>query len=141
MTIRSAEAVWHGTLREGNGVMRMQSGSYEGPFTFASRFEEGEGTNPEELIAAAHAGCYSMALSADLGRAGHVATRVNTTAKVHLGPVDGKPTVHTIELFCEAEVPGLEDNAFQEIAAGTKQNCPISRLLAAAEIKLEAKLV
>ncbi len=141
MTVRSAEAVWNGTLREGNGVMKMQSGSYEGPFTFASRFEEGEGTNPEELVAAAHAGCYSMALSADLGRAGHAATRVHTTARVHLGPVDGKPTVHTIELFCEAEVPGLEDDAFQEIAAGTKQNCPISRLLAAAEIKLEAKLV
>ena len=141
MTVRSAEAAWHGTLREGNGVMKMQSGSYEGSFTFASRFEEGKGTNPEELVAAAHAGCYSMALSADLGRAGHTATRVNTTAKVHLGPVDGKPTVHTIELFCEAEVPGLDEDAFQEIAAGTKQNCPISRLLAAADITLEAKLV
>ena len=141
MTIRSAEAVWNGTLKDGNGVMKMRSGSYEGPFTFASRFEEGEGTNPEELVAAAHAGCYSMALSADLGRAGHTAKRISTTARVHLGPVDGKPTVHTIELSCEAEVPGLDDAAFQEIAAGTKQNCPISRLLAAAEIKLDAKLV
>ncbi|MCB8945683.1 MAG: OsmC family protein [Ardenticatenaceae bacterium] len=141
MTVRSAEAVWNGTLREGNGVMKMKSGAYEGPYTFASRFEEGEGTNPEELVAAAHAGCFSMALSADLGRAGHTAGRISTTAKVHLGPVDGKPTVHTIELFCEAEVPNLDDEAFQTIAAGTKQNCPISRLLAAAEIKLEAKLV
>ena len=141
MTTRSAEAVWNGTLREGNGLMKMRSGSYEGPFTFASRFEEGEGTNPEELIAAAHAGCYSMALSGDLGRAGHTPTRINTTAKVHLGPVDGKPTVHTIELFSEAEVPGIDEATFQKIANGAKQNCPISRLVAAADIKLEAKLV
>lgn len=141
MPVRTADAVWNGTLREGNGTMKMMSGSYEGPFTFASRFEEGQGTNPEELVAAAHAGCYSMALSADLGRNEFTATRIQTTAKVHLGPVDGKPTVHTIELFCEAEVPGISEEKFQEIAAGTKQNCPISRLLAAAEIKLEAKLV
>lgn len=141
MTTRSAEAVWNGTLREGNGVMKMKSGAYEGAYTFASRFEEGDGTNPEELVAAAHAGCFSMALSADLGRAGHNAERISTTAKVHLGPVDGKPTVHTIELICEATVPGLDEATFQEIANSAKQNCPISRLLAAADIKLEAKLV
>ena len=141
MPVRTADAVWNGTLREGNGTMKMMSGAYEGPFTFASRFEEGKGTNPEELVAAAHAGCYSMALSADLGRNEFTATRIQTTAKVHLGPVDGKPTVHTIELFSEAEVPGIDEATFQEIANGTKQNCPISRLLAAADIKLEAKLV
>lgn len=141
MATRSAEAVWNGTLREGNGVMKMRSGSYEGPFTFASRFEEGDGTNPEELVAAAHAGCFSMALSADLVRAGYTPNRISTTAKVHLGPVDGKPTVHTIELITEANVPNIEDAAFQEIAQGTKQNCPISRLVTGAEIKVDAKLV
>jgi osmotically inducible protein OsmC len=121
--------------------MKMRSGSYEGPFTFASRFEEGDGTNPEELVAAAHAGCFSMALSADLGRAGFTPNRVQTTAKVHLGPKDGKPTVHTIELHTEAEVPGIDEAKFQEIASGTKENCPISRLVTGADIKLEAKLV
>jgi osmotically inducible protein OsmC len=142
MPKRTADARWNGSLQEGNGTMRMASGAYEGPYTFQSRFEEGEGTNPEELIAAAHAGCFSMALSGDLGRAGHEAETVETTATVHLELGDGPPTVARIVLDTRARVPGIEDSEFQQIAEGAKQNCPISRALAAVEtIEVNAELV
>ena len=142
MPKRTASAVWNGSLTEGNGTMRMGSGAYEGPYSFQSRFEEGDGTNPEELIAAAHAGCFSMAFSNELAKAGHTPTRVATKATVHLGP-DPAGGVHIgkIELSCEAQVPGIDNAKFQEIAAGAKKNCPISKLLAAAEIVLDAKLM
>ena len=120
--------------------MKLAGGAYEGPYSFASRFEEGAGTNPEELIAAAHAGCYSMAFSNELAKAGHTPTSVSTTAKVHLDTTDAGPTVTTIDLVCVAEVPGIDNAKFQEIAAGAKEGCPISRLLAAAEITLDATL-
>jgi lipoyl-dependent peroxiredoxin len=142
MPKRTANAVWNGSLEEGNGTMRMRSGAYEGPYTFQSRFKEGEGTNPEELIAAAHAGCFSMALSGDLGRAGYEPETVETTATVHLEMGDGPPTVARIVLDTQARVPGIEAGEFQELAEGAKRNCPISRALAAVPaIEVNAELV
>ena len=138
MTTRTSSALWKGTLKEGAGSMKLASGAYEGPFTFASRFETGKGTNPEELIAAAHAGCYSMFLSALLSGAGFTPTSIATTATVHL--TEG-PTISLIELNSEAVVPGLSEELFQEKAAEAKQKCPVSKVLAGAEIKLNAKLV
>ena len=142
MPKRTANARWDGSLQEGQGTMRMASGAYEGPYSFQSRFEEGDGTNPEELIAAAHAGCFSMALSADLGRAGHDAETVETTATVHLDKVEGGFGITRIVLDTRARVPGIEDDEFQRIAAGTKDNCPVSQALAAVEtIEVKAELV
>jgi osmotically inducible protein OsmC len=141
MPKRTADARWEGSLQEGHGTMHMASGSYEGPFSFQSRFEEGDGTNPEELIAAAHAGCFSMALSAELGRAGHEAERVETTATVHLDKVDEGFGITRIELDTRATVPGLDDDDFQRVAEGAKQNCPVSKALAAVDsIELNAQL-
>ena len=141
MPIRTSDATWNGDLPKGNGTMRLGSGLYEGPYTFASRFEEGKGSNPEELIGAAHAGCYSMFLAAILSKDGYVPNSVNTTAKVHIGTVDGAPTIHTIELICEADVPGIDDATFQEYAQNAKAGCPVSKALAAVEnITLEASL-
>ena len=139
MAVRKANAVWDGTLKEGKGVMKF--GSFEGPFSFASRFEEGPGTNPEELIGAAHAGCFSMALSAGLGNAGYTAERVATTAKVHLGKVNDQMRITKIELDCEAKVPGIAQDEFMAIAEATKTGCPVSAALASVEIALDAKLV
>jgi osmotically inducible protein OsmC len=142
MPKRTASAVWNGSLQEGDGTMRMASGAYEGPYTFQSRFQEADGTNPEELIAAAHAGCFSMALSGDLGRAGYEPESVETTATVHLELGDGPPTIARIVLDTRARVPGIEDDEFQGIAEGTKQNCPVSRALAAVpSIEVNAGLV
>lgn len=138
MSIRTSSAEWKGTLREGAGTMKIGKGAYEGPFTYASRFESGAGTNPEELIGAAHAGCFSMFLSALLTKAGFTPTRISTTAAVHL--TEG-PTISLIELTTEAEVPGLDNAAFQEHALAAKAGCPVSKVLAGAEIKLVAKLV
>jgi lipoyl-dependent peroxiredoxin len=142
MPTRTAEARWDGTLQEGNGTMRMASGAYEGPYSFESRFEEGEGTNPEELIAAAHAGCFSMALSAELGRAGHSAESVETTATVHLDKVEAGFAIKRIELKTQARVPGISDDEFQQVAEGAKVGCPVSQALAAVgSIELRASLV
>ena len=121
--------------------MRLGSGAYEGPFSFLSRFESGSGTNPEELIGAALAGCFSMALSANLEKAGHPANRVSTTANVKLEMVDGKPTITTIDLQNESSVPGIDEQAFQQQAEATKSGCPVSRALTGAKITLNAKLV
>jgi lipoyl-dependent peroxiredoxin len=140
MPVRHAQAEWQGTLREGSGRMSLSSGAYQGPYSFSSRFEEGEGTNPEELIGAAHAGCFSMAFSADLTKAGYSPRKISTRAEVHLDKVDEKQTVTRIHLVTEAEIPGIEENAFLEIAQGAKENCPISRLLKGAEITLEVTL-
>jgi lipoyl-dependent peroxiredoxin len=142
MPKRTANAVWNGSLQEGEGTMRMASGAYEGPYSFQSRFQEGDGTNPEELIAAAHAGCFSMALSGDLGRAGHEVESVETTATVHLELGDGPPTIARIVLDTRARVPGIEADEFEGIAEGAKQNCPVSRALAAVpSIEVNAELV
>jgi osmotically inducible protein OsmC len=142
MPKRTADARWEGSLQEGHGTMRMTSGSYEGPYSFQSRFQEGDGTNPEELIAAAHAGCFSMALSAELGRAGHQAESVDTTAVVHLDKVGEGFGITRIELDTHARVPGIEDDEFQQIADAAKKGCPVSQALAAVEnIDLKAQLV
>lgn len=138
--IREARARWEGDLREGEGTMAFGSGAFEGQYSFRSRFENGTGTNPEELIGAAHAGCFSMALSNMLAQAGHVPTRVETTARVHLEPVDGKQTIRRIELICEADVPGIEADEFQKIASEAKSGCPVSRALTGVDISLEASL-
>jgi osmotically inducible protein OsmC len=141
MPTRTSDATWNGNLQKGNGTMRLGSGLCEGPYTFASRFEEGKGSNPEELIAAAHAGCYSMFLAAILAADDYVPNSVNTSAKVHIGTVDGAPTIHTIELICEADVSGIDDATFQEYAKNAKAGCPVSKALAAVNsITLEANL-
>lgn len=141
MSTRKANAVWEGTLKDGSGMMRLGSGAYEGRYTFASRFEEGDGSNPEELIGAALAGCFSMALSGDLTRAGFTPTRIQTEAQVHLDRVDGKPTITRIDLTTRAEVSGIDAETFKEFAQGAKTGCPISRALAVKEINLDAALV
>jgi lipoyl-dependent peroxiredoxin len=141
MPERTASAVWNGSLTEGNGTMRMGSGAYEGPYSFQSRFEEGDGTNPEELIAAAHAGCFSMALSGELGKAGHDVDTVETDATVHIDEVDDGFAIKRIELRTRVRAPGLENDAFQEAAEAAKKGCPVSQALAAVEsIELDAQL-
>jgi len=141
MAIRTSEATWIGTLKEGHGTMKLGSGFFEGPYTFASRFAEDKGTNPEELIGAAHAGCYSMFLSALLTGAGFPPDRIQAKAAVHLGQTNGAPTITLIELTVEAQVPGLGEGDFQEKAAAAKIGCPVSKALAATEIKLTAQLL
>jgi osmotically inducible protein OsmC len=142
MSIRKATGEWHGNLKEGKGTLSTGSGALNNlPYDFMSRFQEGANTNPEELIGAAHAGCFSMALSHGLSEAGFTPNWVRTTAKVHLNEVDGKPTVNLIELECEADVPNIESDKFNELAEGTKSGCPISRALASVPIQLNAKLV
>jgi lipoyl-dependent peroxiredoxin len=138
MAVRTSSAEWKGTLKKGAGTMKVGSGAWEGPYTFASRFESGRGTNPEELLGAAHAGCFSMFLSALLSDAGFTPTRVSTTATVHLG--DG-PEINLIELSTEAVVPGLTDEAFQKHAEAAKKGCPVSKALAGPRITLAAKLL
>ena len=142
MPTRSSEAEWKGNLARGSGTMSLGSGAFEGAYSFASRFEDGEGTNPEELIAAAHAGCFSMALSGDLGRAGYEPEHVETTATVHLELEDSGPRIARIVLDTRAKVAGVSDDELREIAAGTKDNCPVSKALAAVEtIEVNAELV
>ncbi|MBW3667999.1 MAG: OsmC family protein [Actinobacteria bacterium] len=141
MPVRSADARWEGPLQSGKGSMRLAGGAYEGAYSFSSRFEEGTGTNPEELIAAAHAGCFSMAFAGGLGKAGHEPVSVQTTAKVHLEKGDAGFRIPRIDLVTEAEVPGISEADFQELADTAKRTCPVSTLLAAAEITLEAKLI
>jgi osmotically inducible protein OsmC len=141
MPVRNAEAVWEGSLREGKGTMQLGSGAFEGKYSFQSRFEEGAGTNPEELIGAAHAGCFSMAFSGNLGRAGYTPERIHTTAQVHVERVDGGFKITRIHLNTEAKVPGIDRNAFLEQAEAAKAKCPVSQALTGVEITLEAKLV
>jgi lipoyl-dependent peroxiredoxin len=141
MAVRNAEAVWEGNLKEGKGRMKFGSGAYEGAYTWSSRFENGAGTNPEELIGAAHAGCFSMALSADLGKAGFTPQRIVTHAQVTLGKVNDKSRITLIHLETEAKVPGIDLQKFKEIAEGTKTGCPVSAALTGVEITLDAKLV
>jgi osmotically inducible protein OsmC len=139
MAIRHAEAEWEGTLKEGSGYLKLESGVYAGPYSWAGRFADGRGTNPEELIGAAHAGCYSMFLSAILTRNNVPPDHIETQASVHLG--DG-PTITRIDLDVEAKIPGLDDATFQQYAQEAKEKCPVSKALAAVEeINLNAKLV
>lgn len=139
MPQRKGSAEWKGGLKDGRGSLSLGSGAFEGSYSFGSRFEEGAGTNPEELIGAAHAACFSMALAGALGKAGHEPKRVTTTATVDLDMSDG-PTIGRITLDAEAEVPGIEEAEFQEQAEGAKRNCPVSRALAGVDIRLNARL-
>ena len=138
--IRKASAVWKGNLKNGSGTMTAPSGVMTNAvYSFSTRFEEKPGTNPEELIAAAHAGCFSMALAAELEKAGMMLERVDTTAAVTLETVDGKPTVSKSHLAVKAKVPGADRAKFMEVANGVKAGCPVSRLLKA-EITMDATL-
>ena len=140
MAVRSATAEWKGDLKGGSGQVSTESGALAGQYSFSSRFEEGTGTNPEELIAAAHAGCFSMALSNILAGAGHTPESVKTEAKVRLEMGDDGPSVTRIDLLCEANVPGIGEADFLEHAEAAKKGCPISKALAAVEITLDASL-
>ena len=140
MPTRHATALWEGTLAQGRGAMEFDA--YQGQFSFASRMESGPGTNPEELLGAAHAGCFSMALAAALLQAGHRPDRIRTTAAVHFGPDGGGGfQISHIELATEAEITGIGDTDFQDIAADAKSSCPDSKALAATRISLPAKLL
>ena len=140
MPVRSAEAEWKGSIFEGEGHMKMGT-SYDGPFTFKSRMENGPGTNPEELIAAAHSGCFSMAFTATLAKNGFSPKRVHTKAGVRFEKVGDGFAITSIDLATEAEVPGIDAAKFQELAEAAKNGCPVSKALAGTKINLTAKLV
>ncbi|TVP78011.1 MAG: OsmC family peroxiredoxin [Gemmatimonadales bacterium] len=141
MAVRSSSAIWKGNLAEGTGTVSTESGTLtRAGYSFPSRFETGPGTNPEELIGAAHSGCYAMALSHELAEAGHAPESVHATAQVHLDKVDGGFEIGRIELSCEAIVPGIEEDAFQEIAMAAARGCPVSKALSATTIEVNARL-
>ena len=141
MAIRNAEAVWEGSLKDGNGKMKFGSGAFEGSFTWSSRFENGKGTNPEELLGAAHAGCYSMSVSSNLGRAGFTPDYIHTKAQVTIEPVEGRNKITHIALEMEAKVPTISQEKFMEIAEYAKVHCPVSAALTGVPITLSAKLL
>jgi osmotically inducible protein OsmC len=141
MITRRSEAEWLGDVMKGHGTVKLGSGAYNGPYSYKSRFESGTGTNPEELIAAAHAGCFSMALSAILTGAGHPPTKIQTTANVSLEQAGGAFTITRIDLETEGEVPGIDDPTFQKYADEAKKTCPVSKALAGPEITLKAKFL
>lgn len=138
MLTRRADAEWLGSVMDGSGTVKLGSGAYEGAYSFRSRFESGTGTNPEELIAAAHAGCFSMALSAALSGAGHPPSKIHTTAAVKLEKEGAGFTITEIELVTEGQVPGIDDQTFQKIAAEAEKTCPVSKALAGTKITLKA---
>lgn len=141
MAVRTANAVWNGKLRDGDGQMRFGGGAFDGAYSFQSRFEEGAGTNPEELIAAAHAGCFSMALSGELGKAGYSPEQVSTEARVTLEKGEDGFRIARVHLVTEGRVPEISADEFAEIAEAAKNGCPVSQALAAVpEITVEATL-
>lgn len=140
MPTRSASARWEGNLAKGKGSLKTATGSFSGNYSFPSRFESGEGTNPEELIAAAHAGCYAMAFSHELDQAGFTPNSVSASADVHLEQVEGGFAITKIDLTCDADVPNIDEAKFQEIANAAKAGCPVSKALAGTEITLSASL-
>ena len=139
MLTRTADAVWEGNLKDGKGTMNVGSGAFDGPYTFASRFENGKGTNPEELLGAAHAGCFSMALSLGLVTAGFAPQRINTRATIHLDTENLR--ISAIDLDTKAQVPGINEEEFLEQAELAKNNCIVSQALKGTEIRLQARLV
>jgi osmotically inducible protein OsmC len=139
MAIRNGSAVWEGTVKEGKGTVKLGSGAFEGPYSFSSRFEDGKGTNPEELIAAAHAGCFAMALAFGLQGAGFTPTRLGVSAAVTLEPEGAGFKISKSALKLEANVPGISRDQFQKVAEGAKAGCPVSKLLKA-EITLDWQL-
>jgi lipoyl-dependent peroxiredoxin len=134
MAIRTADAEWRGNLAQGSGHMRFGSGAFDGPYDFRSRMADGKGTNPEELLGAAHAGCFSMALALQLTNAGVTVKRIHTTARVHFEERDGGWSIHGIDLDAEASIPEMAAAAFEEHAQNAKKNCPISRALSGVDI-------
>jgi osmotically inducible protein OsmC len=140
MPTRNASAEWVGNLEKGSGTVKLGSGAFEGSYTFLSRFQNGKGTNPEELIGAAHAGCFSMALAHILAEAAHPPTKIHTHAKVRIEKEEDGFKITSILLSCQGEVPGISEASFQEHAMSAKTNCPVSRALAGTEIVLEATL-
>ena len=140
MPVRQAKAQWEGDLKEGRGTMKLGSGAWEGPYSFSSRFESGTGSNPEELIGAAHAGCYSMALSNTLAKAGHKPKKVQTSAQVHFDKVGEGFAITRIQLTTEGNVPGLNEQEFKKFAEEAKNNCVVSRALKGVNIELQATL-
>jgi osmotically inducible protein OsmC len=138
--IRHAEAQWNGSVKEGHGHIKVETGALDSAYSFRSRFEGGGETNPEELLGAAHAGCFSMALSAALSRAGHPPKTIETKAAVHLNPVEGGWAINKIELDTTGEVPGIDAAAFEKFASEAKAGCPVSKALAGVEIHLKAAL-
>ena len=141
MPVRTASAKWEGNLREGAGRMSLGSGAFDGQYSFGSRFEEGTGTNPEELIGAAHASCFSMFLANLLAQAGHTPRSIETTARVHLEQVDGGFAIMRIELASEGDVESIEEDEFRRHAQAAKEGCPVSKALTGVEILLDAQLV
>ncbi len=141
MPTRTASATWNSGLKDGNGTVKGESGAVNASYSFGTRFGDTPGTNPEELVGAAHSACYSMALAAGLEGAGSKATRVTTTARVTVEKVETGFKVTKIQLNCEAQVPGIDEAKFQEIALKTKTGCPISQALSATPIELTAKLI
>jgi len=139
MPTRKANAQWQGDLKSGKGNMALESGAYEGQFSFKTRFEDGTGTNPEELVGAAHAGCFSMQFSAMLAEAGHPPDSIKTEARVHFA-VEDTPTIERIELITRGKVPGIDEAEFKKTADKAKEMCPVSRLYTGAEITLDATL-
>ena len=140
MPTRTASAEWKGGLKEGEGTLKLGSGAYEGPYSFRSRFLEGAGTNPEELIGAAHAACYAMALSAGLEKAGHPAKRVSASSRIEFDTGGEAPTIRSSTLDVEAEVPGIDEKVFREQAEAAVKGCPVSRALGGIDIRLNARL-
>ena len=140
MTVRKADAQWTGSLREGRGEIALESGAFRGPYTFKARFEDGKETNPEELLGAAHAACFTMALSLILGEAKLTATQMDTAARVTLEQVEGGWAINAVQLTLRAKVPGADAATFAELAAKAKAGCPVSKVLNAT-ITLDAALV
>lgn len=141
MINRKATAVWEGDLKQGKGMVSVESGAFTGKYSFSSRFEEGVGTNPEELIGAAHAGCFSMALSGDLSKAGYIVDEIRTEANVKMEKDEAGFSIVGVKLVTKAKVRDIEMEEFAKIASGAKQNCPVSRALSAVDIALEAHLL
>ena len=141
MIKRTSKAVWKGDLKAGKGEVSLGSGAFEGQYSFTSRFEEGKGTNPEELIAAAHAGCFSMALSADLSKEGYTVEEIKTEAVISMDKVDGGFRILSSKLITKAKVPGISEAEFMKFAEGAKKNCPVSKALGAIDLELNATLV
>ncbi len=141
MPTRKAAASWDGSIQEGNGTMRLGSGAYEGPYSFQSRFQEGDGTNPEELIGAAHAGCFTMALSGFLGRAGYEPESIETDATVQIDKVGDGFKITSIALSTRAKVPGIDQGELEKQVQEAKENCPVSVALAATDISVESELI
>jgi|SRR5215211_3902400 lipoyl-dependent peroxiredoxin len=140
MPTRNAHAEWNGSITDGSGTMAFGSGAFEGAYSFSSRMEEGTGTNPEELIGAAHAGCFSMALSVALGEAGHPPESISTDAQVRFGKEGEGWAIQGVELTTRARVPGIDEEAFRQAAEAAKEGCPVSKALAGTEISLDATL-